>query len=340
MGVGFGKILGGIGTLAAFVPGGQGVAAVAGTAAAMMGPEGAETLNPYRWTPGPFEPFGTLWGIPRIDAELNRWEFNARVMGHDTGPYAAMLRSEIARRGGPERVWGRRLVVTSWANRDLIAITARDPNDGRVIQSLGVPVSAARLILEGWQQRIAAHGDREPVFPYIDKRTWQGGAWLDAWHDRYQPSSALGTGFKYGLNRLKRERDDWRDLRTPASRAAYDDWIPGHLAALDAQTAETERWLQWRADLADQRARQEQEQELLERFRQAWDSVAAGDLTPEQAVGTVTWQHATAPVGVGLSTQVGMNQQTDQADNDPSAAPAGALMALGALVVLFLVLDA
>jgi hypothetical protein len=263
----------GLGTIGGFVPGvGTGLGLVGAGLTLLAGKPDALALNPY-WS-GVFRPGEALWGVEQNATEISgaAWELDPGgplrpyQPGRDADPgeiaLLNLLGKESRRRGAVERMVGHKIWVPGSYPEPgrLVKVTfARaDDNSSKVMRVDLVNALVARL-----QARVTAHGNADPVFPYIDLRPWSEYA-ADSWMDAGAPN----LGFKFGKSNAQLI-DLWRSgaIANPTWKAkrdkAYADFLVDHASEQERYAKERATWLEWRRGI-DQAAREQQQAQQIE----------------------------------------------------------------------------
>lgn len=329
-----GKLGSGLGFIGSIVPGvGTGLAIGGSVLTQLDGAPDALTLNPF--ARDVFEPGHALWGVPQTDYELlgSDWMIDGRNQpldlvrseGSDARVLSA-IEKEAKRRGSVDRVVGHNVWVPKTFSEPgyLVHVTggrARE-NTGEVLR---IPIYNA--LVATLQARVDAHGNADPVFPYIDLRGWDEYA-ADSWMDAGAPT--MGTHGKTPEQLISMWRSGsisqagWKQKRNQA----YAQFVVDDTDQRAAYAVEAQAWRDFRAQV-QQTAVQAQQTAQLEAAIQEYYANAPDKAEAAQAIanGEVHFAlgQATADAGQVATGAFGLSQ------GGPSDDSTGTLIVLGAI---------
>lgn len=279
----------GLSFISSFVPVyGTAIALAATAIGALDGPPDAVVPNPL--LEPRFTPRAVLWGIRQTTDELLRGHWTNDFSG---GPITKPLEDvakivngainvEVLRRGDPSRLIGRHVLIN--LGRGL------DPNFRSVRVTGGGPIAAPEFmrlevynrVIAEWKARIEAHGEKDPVFGYIDTRPWSEVA-IDEAHDSGAGKPEHSESARTATDLAGKIRD-YQNRRTPAAIIAYNAWKLKHEEALERYNRERAAWREWHRSLALEKERAAAQQQVVQRFNETWNAWQAGVINQEQAI--------------------------------------------------------
>jgi len=261
----------GLGAIGGLVPGYGTALGVAGAVASKLaGSPEQLALNPYSDTAALFEPEGVLWGAALTDAEVGIH-----------GPQAALpTAGDIT--DAPEE--GRKWLAKqrrSWIGTGGVTLAiaaaghwqrtrtspAKSPSTGEILR-----ISVINAYIEGLIERKRAMlSSSEPVFHYIDLRTW-----AEAEREWWMRTAPVSTASVQSLS-------VWRKTAAAAdARAVFEAQRQANLAAFMDERA---MWLDWKRDVALAEHQQAQTDELAAAFQEYLATVPPGTTTEEALAG-------------------------------------------------------